>query len=741
MLVALMSFNPTITELSAVELLFSSIIAGAGMYVWRDRHTSIGRYLLLLLIGASGYTFSSGAHVFIGHPTVAHIVHNGTYAFGTLLTVAGTLMIIIFTNREGLRRRWVVGLLYGLVVVDTLVAVTDPWVGAIISELTFIEGIAITRTIEHTGAYFWVHVGVLSILALLSLSLILIKLSDANGIYRRQLVLIGTGQGFVISMFLAQLVTPNIPGFDIASIGLFGGTLTIVVAVRQWEFGQVLPIAHKTLIDNMDDPVFVLSGDDRIISVNPSASRLFGLQQSSVGGPLVEWLPSETAEAAPFVSEVPGEISFEHHHPQRVYSYQVSPATSQGVEIGRIISFRDITTQKQQETLLRDATNQARFERDGKEFVTNLLLMTSTRQTLAETACQLLVEMYEYKAASVIWAESEHEPVTVSREDVAEFEPDIFTPLATRVIESGKPATVGHHDDDTVATALRDHQLTSVQASPIKYEQLTTGALCVVSTDEQRTLPTQIIQQIATALGFKQSIGDQRAALLADYIEEITIQIDSSHFLSTVTADRAVPVDVVEIYETKGGLVYMVDAESDIDELKASLRAHEHVSTVTEVSTEPVLLAVHVQAVTVSTILADFGGVTRSIRAKAGRVILRVEFAPRTDVRAALDAVSDEWATAHMVKRLQRPTTPHTDSFIDSLTERQNDALRAATLLGFFERPQRARAQDVAEALGVSRPTALQHIRRGEEKIFEDLFSGDSRPITSTYMLDSTPSE
>jgi predicted DNA binding protein/PAS domain-containing protein len=708
----------TIAQLSTLELLFGTVTAGAAVYVWPDRHTPVGRYLLLMLVGASGYPLASGAHVFVGDPTLAHVVHNGTYASGALLTAAGVLMVIAFTGREGLQRRWFVGGLCVFVLVDVFAAVTDPWVGAFISDPVFLSGVAIARTAEHTGPYFWVRSGGMLILALLSLLLILTELADVDGIYRRRLSLIATGQTFVIGMFLAQLVLPNVPGFDIASIGLLGGTLTIVVAVNRSEFGRLLPIAHKTLMDSLDDPVVVLSPDDRVVSINPSASALFGIRQSSVGRYLTECLPTETAAAAPFVGDDPGEVSFERHPNRRVYGYQVSPTTAQGMRTGRIITFRDITEQKEREDLLRDTRDLAQAERDGKELVTELLLTSAGRQTVARTACRLLVETYGCEEAWVVWSESNHESVdAAARGDLTQVETDVVEPLAARVLSSGTPETVDLDGEDGVDT---------VQATPIRYERLATGVLCTAVTGGPSESMTDTIRQIATALGFKRTVADQRATLLADYVEEITVEIDSDYFLGTVTADRQTPVDVLETYHTEEATVYMIEADPDTGGLETSLRDHEQVTTVSEVSTTPVVLAVGVRAATVSGVLTEFGGVTRSVRASAGRVTVTVEFTPRTDVRAALDAVADEWPTARMTKRRQRPTAPDSRSPADSLTPRQEDALRAATLLGFFDRPQRARAGDVAEALGVSRSTALQHIRLAEAKIFEGLFSDES---------------
>jgi predicted DNA binding protein len=58
---------------------------------------------------------------------------------------------------------------------------------------------------------------------------------------------------------------------------------------------------------------------------------------------------------------------------------------------------------------------------------------------------------------------------------------------------------------------------------------------------------------------------------------------------------------------------------------------------------------------------------------------------------------------------------------IDQLTAKQEEALRVAVVAGFFDRPQRVTAGDVADMLGVSRSTALHHIRNAERRLFADI--------------------
>lgn len=58
---------------------------------------------------------------------------------------------------------------------------------------------------------------------------------------------------------------------------------------------------------------------------------------------------------------------------------------------------------------------------------------------------------------------------------------------------------------------------------------------------------------------------------------------------------------------------------------------------------------------------------------------------------------------------------------LEPLSEKQLEAVRAATEAGFFARPQEATAEEVAEQLDVSRSTFLYHLRGAEEVVFERL--------------------
>lgn len=59
-----------------------------------------------------------------------------------------------------------------------------------------------------------------------------------------------------------------------------------------------------------------------------------------------------------------------------------------------------------------------------------------------------------------------------------------------------------------------------------------------------------------------------------------------------------------------------------------------------------------------------------------------------------------------------------------ALTPRQRELLVAAKRLGYYDYPRRASAEDVARAVGLSRSTAVEHLRKAENRLLSELLAG-----------------
>ncbi|WP_300998801.1 helix-turn-helix domain-containing protein [Methanoculleus sp.] len=58
------------------------------------------------------------------------------------------------------------------------------------------------------------------------------------------------------------------------------------------------------------------------------------------------------------------------------------------------------------------------------------------------------------------------------------------------------------------------------------------------------------------------------------------------------------------------------------------------------------------------------------------------------------------------------------------LTHRQRDLLIAAKRYGYYEYPRRINSQRLAEKLGISKATAIEHLRKGAARPLSTLLTG-----------------
>lgn len=92
----------------------------------------------------------------------------------------------------------------------------------------------------------------------------------------------------------------------------------------------------------------------------------------------------------------------------------------------------------------------------------------------------------------------------------------------------------------------------------------------------------------------------------------------------------------------------------------------------------------------------------------------------------AVMAIFRERYPSVTVKRLLQPPlegTPDEQVFVNrgKLTDRQREVLQTAYDRGYFERPKRANATEIAEELGIAPTTFTEHLVVAQRKIFDDV--------------------
>ncbi|AFO59215.1 bacterio-opsin activator domain-containing protein [Natrinema sp. J7-2] len=128
--------------------------------------------------------------------------------------------------------------------------------------------------------------------------------------------------------------------------------------------------------------------------------------------------------------------------------------------------------------------------------------------------------------------------------------------------------------------------------------------------------------------------------------------------------------------------------------------------------------------------LSERGVRTKAIDAEAGRARVTLEIPRSANVRSVVEAVEDRYDGTDVLSFQQRePDSETRQEFAarleEALTDRQFGALQRAYLGGYFEWPRPTTGEELAQSMGVSRPTFHEHLRTAEAKLCRAFF-GDA---------------
>jgi predicted DNA binding protein len=112
---------------------------------------------------------------------------------------------------------------------------------------------------------------------------------------------------------------------------------------------------------------------------------------------------------------------------------------------------------------------------------------------------------------------------------------------------------------------------------------------------------------------------------------------------------------------------------------------------------------------------------------------LVVELPPTETTRDVVEAIDDQFERTAVRATKRTSREPETvDAFVDELSERLTDkqrrVLRTAYLSEYFTSPRGSTSAQVAEALDITGPTVLYHLRNAQRKLL-DAFFADSATV------------
>ena len=291
--------------LFALSLAISLGVAG---YCWR-RRGEVGA-AAYALVAASQASWTLGFIFELISPTLSGKILWDNFQFlGLFGWVVGIIAFTLtFVGRPPVRS-WVTAALAGLpLLMLALLAYTDPWHHLIRQDPHLVHGRHFSFLLYgFTGLMLAGAVYAYGCFVLLS-GMLAVKRLRAHRLYRAQVDLVLTGNLIpILGWALTLTVLRHSPTRDLSPLTFALGNSVVAWGLFRYRLFDVVPVARDAVIESIDEAVFVLDPQDRLVDLNPAARRLLGPRAAgSIGRPAAELVPEWVRIARQRVASPPG---------------------------------------------------------------------------------------------------------------------------------------------------------------------------------------------------------------------------------------------------------------------------------------------------------------------------------------------------------------------------------------------------------------------------------------------------
>lgn len=317
--------------------------------LWRRRNTNGAKAMTVLVTGL--FTWTLGYTLESYHPELyQQNLFNNIAICGTLLVPSAWVVFAVnYTMGDRLITGWRI-LPFCIFPVITMVIVWNPDLRYLMwSEESFIEINGFYMTSREYGPFFWVVV-VHNYVLLTAGAIILIK---------NMLFGVRVYAGQAISLIIA-VVIPLIGNFlfvfnilptmhmDMTPILFSISAVLFIFGVMRFNLFQVIPFAHRHMIQQMKEGILVFDSTNRLLEANPVAIEILQLTRADIGKevnqlPAVSFVSSNATKTGIVNIELPLILS----GTERIYEVEsIQMQDSYNHHAGFLVVMRDITERK-----------------------------------------------------------------------------------------------------------------------------------------------------------------------------------------------------------------------------------------------------------------------------------------------------------------------------------------------------------------------------------------------------------
>ena len=349
--------------LSVLSFIFGCLMVSLAFYTWKKhwvaRRVEAARSTVILMLLASLWLFGFVLLINLQGDVAKKYLEYFLY-FGPLLIGPTWLILALqWTGRDKWLTKEKIILLYSIPIFFYLLILTNDFHGLIFKNITFVEQNSITIMMATETEIWWAFTSYVYVLILIGVMLLVRGFINLRHVYRKQaiILMVGTLTPFIINLFY-NLYFIDIVHFDFTPISFVVTGLAYYWGFSRFKLIEIVPVARDAVFDEMQDLVFVLDSENRIIDANPRLMKTFGLNGSKIIGERFDDVfvnHKEIIDNLKKGKDLKTEVALKSDAGKVVYDMQISSLLDKhGTTTGRLVSLRDISKRKEMEEELRE---------------------------------------------------------------------------------------------------------------------------------------------------------------------------------------------------------------------------------------------------------------------------------------------------------------------------------------------------------------------------------------------------
>ena len=326
---------------------------------WVGKHIQAARSTVILMIFAAMWLFLFIFQIIIQNPSYRYLLEQGMYFGPILIGPTWLILSLQWTGRDKKLTKRKIVFLYSVPLLFFFLVVTNDLHGLIFTKVNFFtQNSFLIMQLEY-GELWWFLTFYTYVLILIGVFLLVRGFIILRHVYRKQaaILLTGTLTPLIINV-LYNIYLNNFIYFDFTPLSFVVTGMVYYWGFSRFKLIEIVPIARDAVFEDMQDLVFVLDAQNRVVDANPILLKTFNLEESRVIGEKFEDVFLNQKEIIRNLNkgnDLKAEVMVKVNDKKLFYDMQInSLSDNHGNLSGRLVSLRDITDRKKMEEELRE---------------------------------------------------------------------------------------------------------------------------------------------------------------------------------------------------------------------------------------------------------------------------------------------------------------------------------------------------------------------------------------------------